>query len=65
MLWGTKNGPYHPHFLIGAKVCIKSRHFLQDFQRTWKFHDPLKDSRLDYAGRIATVTRVGYYFGGG
>ena len=59
---GTQNGPYNADFAIGTRVRIKSRDFLQDFQRTWKLHDPLKDSQLDYAGQIATVTRVGYYF---
>jgi hypothetical protein len=60
---GIQNGPYNADFPIGAKVRIKSRNFLQDFQRTWKFHDPLKDFQLDYAGHVATVAQVGYYFG--
>jgi hypothetical protein len=47
----------------GTKARIKPRDFLQEFQRTWKFHDPLQDFQLDYAGQIATVDSVGYYFG--
>ena len=63
VLMGRMNGAYDADFPVGTKVRIKSRHLLQDFQRTWRFHDPLKDSQLDYAGQIATVDRVGYYFG--
>jgi hypothetical protein len=60
---GKRNGPMNADFPLGAKVRIKSRDFLQEFQRTWKFHDPLKDFQLEYAGRIGTVSWLGYYFG--
>jgi hypothetical protein len=60
---GTRNGPYKADFPPGTKVRIKSRDFLQEFQRTWKFHDPLEDFQQDYAGQIATVTKVGTYHG--
>jgi hypothetical protein len=60
---GKQNGPYNADFPPGTKVRIKPRDFLQEFQRTWKFHDPLQDFQLDYAGQIATVDSVGYYFG--
>jgi len=61
---GKRNGPMNADFPLGTKVRIKSREFLQEFQRTWKFHDPLKDFQLEYAGRIGTVSWLGYYFGG-
>jgi hypothetical protein len=60
---GKQNGPYNADFPPGTKVRIKPREFLQEFQRTWKFHDPLQDFQLDYAGQIATVDSVGSYFG--
>jgi hypothetical protein len=60
---GKQNGPYNADFPPGTKVRIKPRDFLREFQRTWKFHDPLQDFQLDYAGQIATVDSVGYYFG--
>ena len=60
---GRKNGPYHADFPVGSQVRIKSREVLEEFQRNWKYHDPLKPFQLDYAGRVATVVRVGYYFG--
>lgn len=43
---------------------IKSREFLLEFKRTWKFHHPLEDLQLDYAGQFAMVIEVGFYFGG-
>ena len=61
---GSRNGPYKADFPRGTRVRIRSRGFLEDFQRTWKLHDPLKDFQLDYAGQVATVKCLGYYFGG-
>jgi hypothetical protein len=60
---GKLNGPYKADFPLGTRVRIKSRAFLEEFQRTWKFHDPLKDFQLDCAGQIGTVSWFGYYFG--
>jgi hypothetical protein len=61
---GTRNGRYNADFPVGVRVRIKPRDFLNDFQRTWKFHNPLENIQLDYAGRTTTVARVGYYHGG-
>jgi hypothetical protein len=61
---GTQNGPYQADFPVGAAVRIKSRSFLEEFQRTWKLHHPLQDAQLEYAGRTATVLSVGFYHGG-
>ncbi len=60
---GKLNGPYNADFPVGSKVRIKSRGFLEEFQRTWKNHDPLRDFQLDYAEQIAAVASVGYYHG--
>ncbi len=61
---GKQNGRYNADFPVGSKVRIKSRGFLDNFQLTWKLHNPLTDHQLDYAGRVFTVTEVGYYHGG-
>jgi hypothetical protein len=60
---GKLIGSYKADFPLGSKVRIKSCDFLEEFQRTWKLHDPLKDLQLDYAGQIGTVSWLGYYFG--
>jgi len=60
---GKMNGPMNADFPLGTKVRIKSREFLEEFQRSWKLHDPLKDVQLEFGGQIATVSRLGYYFG--
>lgn len=61
---GTQNGPYKADFPEGSSVRIKPREALDDFLRTWKYHDPIKDFQLKYAGQIAIVRSVGFYFGG-
>jgi len=61
---GKRNGLYAVDFPAGSKVRIKSREYLEEFQRTWKFHHPLQDSQLEYAGITATVQSVSSYHGG-
>jgi hypothetical protein len=60
---GKLNGPMNADFPVGTKVRIKSREFLEEFQRSWKLHDPLKDVQLELSGQIGTVSWLGYYFG--
>ena len=60
---GAQKGPYNADFPVGTRVRVKPREFLEEFQRSWKLHDPLKDFQLDCAGRTAKVASVGYYFG--
>jgi hypothetical protein len=61
---GTRNGRYNADFPKGSKVRIKSRQFLENFRRTWKYHHPLEESQVAYGGRVAEVDSVGYYHGG-
>ena len=61
---GTQNGSYNADFPSGTKVRIKARDFLEDFRRNWKFHNPLEERQLDYAGQVVSVAEVGYYHGG-
>ena len=60
---GVLNGPYKADFPEGTWVRIKSRPLLEEFQRKWKFHDPLRDEQVQYAGQVARVAAVGYYHG--
>jgi hypothetical protein len=60
---GKHNGPYNADFPQGTQVQIKSREFLEEFKKTWKWHHPFNDVQLDYGGRIAVVYSFGYYFG--
>lgn len=61
---GTERGPYNAEHARGAAVRIRSADELRAFQRSWKFHDPLQDDQLEYAGRTAIVEDVGFYHGG-
>jgi hypothetical protein len=61
---GKINGPYSADYPVGSKVRIKSISMLQEFQRVWKLHNPLKEEQLQYAGCLCEVSKVGYYHGG-
>ena len=56
--------PYNELFPVGSTVKIGSREQLEEFQRTWKYHHPLLAEQLRYAGRDASVRKVGFYHGG-
>ena len=45
-------------------VSIADRPTLENFKNTWKYHHPLQNEQLDYAGIEAEVGDVGYYHGG-
>ena len=55
---------YKEKFPVGSKVRVGTLCLLQEFQRTWKFHDKLHTEQLDYAGRVTQVAKVGFYHGG-
>ncbi len=57
-------GQYHEDDPVGSVVRIADALKLQEFQRTWKYHDPLQPEQLSHAGRTAKVKSVGYYHGG-
>jgi hypothetical protein len=61
---GKVNGSYNADFPVGTRVQIADRQTLDTFRRDWHFHDPLQEEQLVFAGRISTVSRVGYYHGG-
>jgi hypothetical protein len=61
---GKTRGPYREEFPAGTSVKIADRVALEAFSRSWNLHNPLRPDQLPYAGRTATVARVGFYHGG-
>jgi hypothetical protein len=61
---GKLRGLYNAEFPAGSVVKIKSRSFLQEFLRTWKFHNKLQLDQLNYSDQSAAVESVGFYHGG-
>jgi hypothetical protein len=55
---------YKELFPVGTKVRVVDRVSLIKFKETWKYHHKLETEQLDYADRIATVKKVGFYHGG-
>jgi hypothetical protein len=56
--------PYKEQFPVGSSIRVKSRAFLQQFQRDWKYHHPLSNEQLDFAGVAGTVKESAFYHGG-
>jgi hypothetical protein len=57
-------GSYLEAFSVGSQVRVADRPALEEFRSTWHLHNPLQESQLEFAGRTAAVTRVGFYHGG-
>jgi hypothetical protein len=55
---------YHAEFPVGTRVRIYPLEELERFKREWKYHHPLSDEQLGYAGAVSEVKDVGYYHGG-
>jgi hypothetical protein len=64
LMWTERMLLYREQFPKGSRVRIVDRRRLTDFQRTWKFHDPVSDDMLAFAGRTSIVVGVGFYHGG-
>jgi len=56
--------PYEAVFDIGSEVAIASRSDLEEFARTWRFHNPLRPEQLAHAGKVTRVLKIGFYHGG-
>ena len=61
---GKENFIYHEAFPKGSMVRIQKRSLLENFLKTWKFHNKLNPEQLNYAEQIAEVESVGFYHGG-
>jgi hypothetical protein len=55
---------YSEKYLIGSQVRIIERASLEQFRAEWRFHSPLREEQLAWAGQPATVSSVGFYHGG-
>jgi hypothetical protein len=55
---------YNAVFPCGTQVKIAGRETLENFFRSWRYHNPLKQEQLELAGKNATVKEVGFYHGG-
>ena len=60
---GKTKGPYHAEFPEGSTVRIACRNALESFMESWTLHHKLEREQLDYAGKNAVVTWVGFYHG--
>ena len=61
---GTTKGLYKAEFPAGTVVRVKDQGFLTQFKETWKYHHPLEEEQVAFAGRVATVKSCGFYHGG-
>jgi hypothetical protein len=56
--------PYVASFEVGSSVWIAELPKLQEFRGNWRYHNPLQEEQLAFAGRTARVSKVGFYHGG-
>ncbi|PYV86496.1 MAG: hypothetical protein DMG90_21045 [Acidobacteria bacterium] len=56
--------PYKEQFPVGSRVRVKLRSFLEQFQREWKYHHPISNEQLDFAGVTDKVKGAAFYHGG-
>jgi|WetSurMetagenome_2_1015567.scaffolds.fasta_scaffold1569416_1 hypothetical protein len=61
---GQTKGAYNPEFPAGTLVRVANLSQLQEFKRTWRFHHPLTEDQLAYAGVEGRVVDVAFYHGG-
>lgn len=57
-------GAYEAKYQPGMQVRVATAQELEEFRRTWRYHNPLIDSQMAYAGKVAIVRDVGFYHGG-
>jgi hypothetical protein len=55
---------YVEKYPIGTVVRIAALDRLQSFKRDWKYHHPLNDEQLSFAGTTDKIKTVGFYHGG-
>jgi hypothetical protein len=52
-------------FPVGTEVRVAPQSTLEQFKRpAWRFHHPVLDEQLSYAGSLARVSKIGFYHGG-
>jgi hypothetical protein len=55
---------YKERFPVGDMVEVVGRECLEDFRRTWRWHNGLTENQLAYAGAKSCVATVSFYHGG-
>jgi len=61
---GKTKGLYNPEYPPGKLARVVSRPRLEEFMRAWRYHHPLSEDQLAYAGVEGRVVDVGFYHGG-
>jgi hypothetical protein len=61
---GKTRGPYNEEYPMGTLVKVASREALEEFLRTWKYHNKLSPEQLEYAGKTGKIKWLGFYHGG-
>lgn len=61
---GKTKGPYNLEFPVGSRVQIASKEVLEDFLKSWKYHNKLQPEQIGYSGQTARVKNAGVYHGG-
>jgi len=61
---GKTRGLYNPEYPIGTIVRVIGQADLDLFRRDWRYHHPLEDEQMGFAGVVAAVIEVGFYHGG-
>jgi hypothetical protein len=56
--------PYSEAFPVGTQVRVRDLAELERFRAGWRYHHPLSDVHLEYAGAVARVTSIGFFHGG-
>jgi hypothetical protein len=55
---------YDEDYPVGTLVRIAPLDELQTFKRDWKYHHPLQEEQLKFAGSTDRVKGVAFYHGG-
>jgi hypothetical protein len=56
--------PYVEAFPVGTEVVVVPLPDLEEFRLNWRWHNPLTETQLQFAGTVARVKSVGFYHGG-
>jgi hypothetical protein len=61
---GASKGLYNPEFPKGTKVKVATLAVLEDFAKTWRYHNPLQENQFPFHDVVAVVDDVYFYHGG-
>jgi hypothetical protein len=56
--------PYAAEFDVGCEIRILNSEALNQFMRTWQYHNPLQPEQVAFAGKTSRVVSIGFYHGG-